>query len=192
LAAEDRSVEKEEPTKLDSADGGNAEYNLISSYASDNETPEMAREVDKEARTSETFEEPVPSKFDSEIPGDIEDPVGKEELDFVQSYDPVEEQADVQPPETISEAAELRHAHGDEHIARSLEEDKDDIPGGSSRDILSTEQATATTKTEQPRASHDIDFAATLAAGLADSGFNPDLVINDPVFHRRSSPPGVA
>lgn len=37
----------------------------------------------------------------------------------------------------------------------------------------------------------DIDFAATLAAGLADSGFNPDMVINDPVFHRRASPPGV-
>ena len=35
----------------------------------------------------------------------------------------------------------------------------------------------------------DIDFAATLAAGLADSGFDPNLVVDDPVFHRRASPP---
>ena len=34
----------------------------------------------------------------------------------------------------------------------------------------------------------DIDFAATLAAGLADSGFDPNLVVDDPVFHRRASP----
>nr|POF27663.1 hypothetical protein CFP56_71472 [Quercus suber] len=37
--------------------------------------------------------------------------------------------------------------------------------------------------------SHDIDFAATLAAGLADSGFDPNLVIDDANFHRRTSPP---
>ncbi|KAK0825704.1 hypothetical protein LTR73_006859 [Friedmanniomyces endolithicus] len=36
----------------------------------------------------------------------------------------------------------------------------------------------------------DIDFAATLAAGLADSGFDPDLVVNDSTFHRRATPPG--
>lgn len=41
-----------------------------------------------------------------------------------------------------------------------------------------------------PRPTQDIDFAATLAAGLADSGFNPNMVVDDPVFHRRSSPPG--
>ncbi|TKX21728.1 hypothetical protein C1H76_6224 [Elsinoe australis] len=38
--------------------------------------------------------------------------------------------------------------------------------------------------------SRDIDFAATIAAGLAQSGFNSDMVIDDPNFHRRSSPPG--
>ncbi|KXT01756.1 hypothetical protein AC578_2732 [Pseudocercospora eumusae] len=41
-------------------------------------------------------------------------------------------------------------------------------------------------------ATQDIDFAATLAAGLADSGFDPNMVINDPVFHRRASPTGQA
>jgi hypothetical protein len=36
----------------------------------------------------------------------------------------------------------------------------------------------------------DIDFAATLAAGLQDSGFDPAIVIEDPTYHRRESPPG--
>ncbi|KAI5363989.1 hypothetical protein Slin15195_G096440 [Septoria linicola] len=41
-------------------------------------------------------------------------------------------------------------------------------------------------------AESDIDFTATVAAGLADSGFDPDMVINDPSFQRRASPTGVA
>ncbi|KAK4574005.1 hypothetical protein LTR86_001766 [Recurvomyces mirabilis] len=44
-------------------------------------------------------------------------------------------------------------------------------------------------KSRDLAARNDIDFAATLAAGLADAGFNPDLVVNDPAYHRRASPP---
>ena len=36
----------------------------------------------------------------------------------------------------------------------------------------------------------DLDFIATLAAGLQDSGFDPNIVIKDPTYRRRSSPPG--
>jgi hypothetical protein len=36
----------------------------------------------------------------------------------------------------------------------------------------------------------DVDFTATVAAGLEDSGFDPNIVIDDPTFIRRSSPPG--
>ncbi|KJZ77880.1 hypothetical protein HIM_02517 [Hirsutella minnesotensis 3608] len=36
----------------------------------------------------------------------------------------------------------------------------------------------------------DIEFAATLAAGLKDTGFDPNIVIEDPAFRRRDSPPG--
>ncbi|KAL9596405.1 MAG: hypothetical protein Q9179_004629 [Wetmoreana sp. 5 TL-2023] len=36
----------------------------------------------------------------------------------------------------------------------------------------------------------DLDFAATVAAGLQDTGFNPSIVIDDPFFRRRDSPPG--
>jgi hypothetical protein len=35
----------------------------------------------------------------------------------------------------------------------------------------------------------DLDFTATVAAGLQDTGFDPDIVINDPSFRRRDSPP---
>ena len=36
----------------------------------------------------------------------------------------------------------------------------------------------------------DIDFPATLAAGLQSSGFDPNIVIEDPMYRRRDSPPG--
>lgn len=36
----------------------------------------------------------------------------------------------------------------------------------------------------------DIDFTATLAAGLQSSGFDPNIVIDDPTYRRRDSPPG--
>lgn len=36
----------------------------------------------------------------------------------------------------------------------------------------------------------DLDFAATLAAGLESSGFDPNIVIEDPTYHRRDTPPG--
>ncbi|KAL9588114.1 MAG: hypothetical protein Q9203_003070, partial [Teloschistes exilis] len=47
-------------------------------------------------------------------------------------------------------------------------------------------------KKPQPKADYgdDLDFAATVAAGLQDTGFNPSIVIDDPSFRRRDSPPG--
>ncbi|KAM0141551.1 hypothetical protein ACHAO1_001739 [Botrytis cinerea] len=36
----------------------------------------------------------------------------------------------------------------------------------------------------------DLDFTATVAAGLEDTGFNPDLVIDNLAFRKRDSPPG--
>ncbi|MCJ1468147.1 hypothetical protein MMC07_006775 [Pseudocyphellaria aurata] len=38
--------------------------------------------------------------------------------------------------------------------------------------------------------SDDLEFAAVLAAGLEDTGFDPSVVIDDPSFRRRTSPPG--
>ena len=39
--------------------------------------------------------------------------------------------------------------------------------------------------------SDDSEFAATLAASAEDAGFDPSIVINDPTYSRRDSPPGV-
>ncbi|KAK0731709.1 hypothetical protein B0H67DRAFT_606340, partial [Lasiosphaeris hirsuta] len=36
----------------------------------------------------------------------------------------------------------------------------------------------------------DLEFAAAVAAGLESTGFNPDIVIDDPTYRRRNSPPG--
>lgn len=36
----------------------------------------------------------------------------------------------------------------------------------------------------------DLVFAATVAAGLRDAGFDPSVVVDDPSFRRRDSPPG--
>ena len=36
----------------------------------------------------------------------------------------------------------------------------------------------------------DLEFAGTLAAGLSEAGFDPSIVVDDPAFRRRQSPPG--
>ena len=36
----------------------------------------------------------------------------------------------------------------------------------------------------------DLEFAGTLAAGLSEAGFDPSIVVDDPTFRRRESPPG--
>ena len=41
-----------------------------------------------------------------------------------------------------------------------------------------------------PSFGNDIEFAATLAATAEDAGFDPSIVINDPSYRRRESPPG--
>jgi hypothetical protein len=46
------------------------------------------------------------------------------------------------------------------------------------------------TTTPADNANDDFDFAAHVARGLEDSGFDPNLVANDPTFQRRASPPG--
>ncbi|KAH0044548.1 hypothetical protein KCU80_g1394, partial [Aureobasidium melanogenum] len=65
----------------------------------------------------------------------------------------------------------------------------------STKPVIRENEATQAKDNERASALDDtsqyIDFAATLAAGLQDSGFDPNLVIDDPVFHRRASPTSV-
>ncbi|KAH0030476.1 hypothetical protein KCU78_g3061, partial [Aureobasidium melanogenum] len=70
-----------------------------------------------------------------------------------------------------------------------------DTEGASTEPVIRENEALPAKDNELASAlgdtSQDIDFAATLAAGLQDSGFDPNLVIEDPVFHRRASPTSV-
>jgi hypothetical protein len=50
-----------------------------------------------------------------------------------------------------------------------------------------TSQPTPKIDTRSNSPENNIDFAATLAAGLQESGFDSDIVLNDPAFHRSAS-----
>lgn len=82
-------------------------------------------------------------------------------------------------PELQYEPANGRHQDFDRGIDNTM-----------AADYQAQDQHAAIEVSEQPK--QDIDFAATLAAGLQGSGFDPNLVVDDPVFHRRASPPGQA
>ncbi|KAI4183306.1 MAG: hypothetical protein L6R41_005472 [Letrouitia leprolyta] len=60
------------------------------------------------------------------------------------------------------------------------------IPGISSLKNRNTRKESPS----KPTYEDDLDFAATVAAGLQDTGFNPSIVIDNPSFRRRDSPPG--
>lgn len=71
---------------------------------------------------------------------------------------------------------------------------EEDVPEIQDRDDRSTRTENQSTKGgkadhEPGDYGNDLEFAATLAAGLEDTGFNPSIVIDDPVFRRRDSPP---
>ncbi|GIZ48228.1 hypothetical protein CKM354_001129600 [Cercospora kikuchii] len=91
---------------------------------------------------------------------------------------------------TIDDAVEVTTAHGpvveEAPTSRQLLD--------SSREVSALPVGTRDMNSTLPSATadNDIDFTATVAAGLADTGFNPDMVINDPAFQRRASPTGVA
>ena len=42
----------------------------------------------------------------------------------------------------------------------------------------------------KPNYGQDLEFAAVLAAAAEGAGFDPSIVVNDPTYHRRDSPPG--
>ncbi|KAI9679699.1 MAG: hypothetical protein M1822_007305 [Bathelium mastoideum] len=72
-----------------------------------------------------------------------------------------------------------------DEIAQSLQEHGVDVTSNRSQEA----ENPIAYDIERSRSPHDVDFAATVAAGLQESGFDPNLAIDDPSFHRRSSPP---
>ncbi|RDA95933.1 hypothetical protein CP533_5893 [Ophiocordyceps camponoti-saundersi (nom. inval.)] len=91
-------------------------------------------------------------------------------------------------PESESQARDIKKPSS----TREVREGKGARSGQVSVDESSTAPPVPGPKPERMPGgfSDDIDFAATLAAGLEDSGFDPDIVINDPAYRRRESPPG--
>lgn len=53
---------------------------------------------------------------------------------------------------------------------------------------VAREQSISESRAKSPE--QDIDFAARVGIGLQESGFDPSLVLNDPSFHRSTSPQG--
>lgn len=103
------------------------------------------------------------------------------------------QEATSQPwPEMPQQDPKVLKVQGLNQTSLSLEDASE-----SREDTEQTESERSASKAEQvpdpsKQQDRDIDFAATLAAGLADSGFDPSLVVDDPIFHRRASPPGMA
>ncbi|GAB7341209.1 hypothetical protein MBLNU457_7496t1 [Dothideomycetes sp. NU457] len=87
-------------------------------------------------------------------------------------------------PSQASSGGTLRH-----HLKRSGSRNLGLLPGDLTSSRHSSRAASPVPSGQTP---HDVDFAATLAAGLGETGFDPNIVVNDPSFHRRASPPGMA
>lgn len=69
--------------------------------------------------------------------------------------------------------------------SRVLDEEPEDVPPAPGPKPASPRSS------QMPGAfADDLDFAATLAAGLQDTGFDPNIVIEDAAYRRRDSPPG--
>ena len=68
-------------------------------------------------------------------------------------------------------------SESDDHVRQQSNEIKTSYTDGSSSKSL-------------PCYGNDYEFAATLAASAQDAGFDPSIVIDDPTYRRRNSPPG--
>ncbi|KAJ9142099.1 Involucrin repeat protein [Pleurostoma richardsiae] len=69
--------------------------------------------------------------------------------------------------------------------ARALQDEPEDLPP-----VPGPKPASPRSSPMPGAFADDIDFAATLAAGLHESGFDPNIVIEDATYRRRDSPPG--
>jgi hypothetical protein len=71
-----------------------------------------------------------------------------------------------------------------EDQSQSLSAAQDTLPEG----LVTKDDQVAQDAARAEDPLQDIDFSATVAAGLASTGFDPNLVIDDADFHRRTSP----
>ena len=100
-------------------------------------------------------------------------------------------------PETHEYTVITPMEHRDQFIdsPKRLIDSEEDEPEAQNQDRRSTRKQSppangATADHEPGYYGNDLEFAANLAAGLEKTGFDPSIVIDDPVFRRRDSPPG--
>ncbi|MCJ1287997.1 hypothetical protein MMC26_007350 [Xylographa opegraphella] len=100
-----------------------------------------------------------------------------------------------------SETHEYEVVTPEDHCEEFIRDYSDDRTTEQEKPIDHVVPATLTQGTESPveeitrdhvpgEFGDDLDFAATLAAGLQGSGFDPSIVIDNPTYRRRDSPPG--
>ena len=94
--------------------------------------------------------------------------------------------SDEEPDEIIEPSLEDNHHHDVTNI--STTPPKQTLPVDEKREV----NASIDENMESQSLSYgdDLGFAATLAASAEDAGFDPSIVIDDPEYRRRNSPPG--
>ena len=99
------------------------------------------------------------------------------------------------PDVVPSKAHDAPYSSSQEEVGRrvSTEEHSDSEPNGRPSPIVLEEGQSLSRSPTLPESSQslqdDHEFAATLAAGAQEAGFDPTIVINDPTYRRRESPP---
>ena len=137
---------------------------------------------------------PVPSRAPSAHPSPTIQPANPEPEATEAKQDARDQVAeiDAHPPDYTVIAPKKVRKETTSTVKEPVVVEKHDVsptPAGPSAEITSPVEEIH--RTSMPGGfEDDIDFAATLAAGAAAAGFNPDIVIEDPKYRRRDSPPG--
>ncbi|KAJ5438306.1 uncharacterized protein N7458_009304 [Penicillium daleae] len=97
-----------------------------------------------------------------------------------------------QRPSTGSRVSWGPHQTHEYEIPSSSEQDPHSPIEEISRDLSMTEVEEEQSKDVREKIDfgNDIEFAAIAAAGAQAAGFDPSVVLNDPTYHTRTSPPG--
>lgn len=97
-------------------------------------------------------------------------------------------------PQNSSDVPTINGDSVDSHFSQSIDhppQGPDEIQRSPAVDDVTTEVEghTVSSTASNPQFDDDLEFAATLAASAQDAGFDPSIVIDDPSYRRRDSPP---
>ena len=134
-------------------------------------TPPVKQPDGSDGTIEASARDPAPAILSSQDEQDndyIEPPLEEQSLELIKSNPSESDQgrsaSPSHPPDGLTEQSHQEHAL----------EDSNDLDS-----------------TAKPPNGEDIQFAATLAASAEDAGFDPSIILNDPEYSRRDSPPGI-